>query len=227
MENVKFNINKDRLICAFKIFLESEAQGDIRWRKDNLSFFEDIKKRANHITEKEISEIFTKKRLFSCRQFTRKGREGEIKKWLIDIINKVEQVRREGKNFAWDEIKKIAIDNRLPLTTEIFCVFYPNDYWIFNPNKFKEMVNQLKTLGILKYFDKIYSSHDLMCEKPESFKYFKHLKNKAVFLGHDDDEILGAMRFGFLTIGLKNNKANIFIKSLNQLPQILSKINHY
>jgi len=51
--------------------------------------------------------------------------------------------------------------------------------------------------------------------------------NKAVFLGHDDDEILGAMRFGFLTISLKNNKANIFIKSLNELPQILSKINPY
>jgi len=51
--------------------------------------------------------------------------------------------------------------------------------------------------------------------------------NKAIFLGHDEDEIFGAMRFGFLTIGLKNNKANIFINSLNELPQILSKINPY
>jgi len=93
------------------------------------------------------------------------------------------------------------------------------------PSKLKK--EELKTLGISKYFDKIYSSHDLKCEKPEAFKYFKNLVNKAVFLGHDDDEILGAMRFGFLTISLKNNKANIFIKSLNELPQILSKINPY
>jgi len=181
MENVKFNINKDRLICAFKIFLESEAQGDIRWRKDNLSFFEDIKKRANHITEKEISEIFTKKRLFSCRQFTRKGREGEIKKWLIDIINKVEQVRREGKNFAWDEIKKIAIDNRLPLTTEILCVFYPNDYWIFNPNKFKEMVNQLKTLGILKIEQKI---------DTKSYEQIGELEKEILSMLNDNQDVV-------------------------------------
>ena len=93
------------------------------------------------------------------------------------------------------------------------------------PSKLKK--EELKTLGILKYFDKIYSSHDLRCEKPEAFKYFKNLVNKAVFLGHDNDEIVGAMRLGFLTIGLENNKANIFIKSLNQLPQILSKINPY
>jgi len=181
MENVKFNINKDRLICAFKIFLESEAQGDIRWRKDNLSFFENIKKRANHITEKEISEIFTKKRLFSCRQFTRKGREGEIKKWLIDIINKVEQVRREGKNFAWDEIKKIAIDNRLPLTTEILCVFYPNDYWIFNPNKFKEMVNQLKTLGILKIEQKI---------DTKSYEQIGELEKEILSMLNDNQDVV-------------------------------------
>jgi len=93
------------------------------------------------------------------------------------------------------------------------------------PNKLKK--EELKVLGILKYFDKVYSSHDLKCEKPEAFKYFKDLVDRAVFLGHDDDEILGAMRFGFLTIGLKNKKANILIKSLSQLPQVLNKINPY
>jgi len=91
------------------------------------------------------------------------------------------------------------------------------------PSKLKK--EELKTLGILRYFDEVYSSHDLKCEKPEAFKYFKNYVDKAVFLGHDNDEILGAMRFGFLTISLNNKKANIFIKSLNQLPQIFSKIN--
>jgi FMN phosphatase YigB (HAD superfamily) len=93
------------------------------------------------------------------------------------------------------------------------------------PSKLKK--EELKVLGILKYFDKVYSSYNLKCEKPEAFKYFKNLVNKAVFLGHDDDEILGAMEFGFLTIGLKNKKANIIIKSLNKLPQVLRKINPY
>jgi FMN phosphatase YigB (HAD superfamily) len=92
------------------------------------------------------------------------------------------------------------------------------------PSKLKK--EELKVLGILKYFYKVYSSHNLKCEKPEAFKYFKNLVNKAVFLGHDDDEILGAMEFGFLTIGLKNKKANIIIKSLNKLPRALRKINN-
>jgi FMN phosphatase YigB (HAD superfamily) len=92
------------------------------------------------------------------------------------------------------------------------------------PSKLKK--EELKVLGILKYFYKVYSSHNLKCEKPEAFKYFKNLVNKAVFLGHDDDEILGAMEFGFLTIGVKNKKANIIIKSLNKLPQALRKINN-
>jgi FMN phosphatase YigB (HAD superfamily) len=90
------------------------------------------------------------------------------------------------------------------------------------PNKLKK--EELKILGILKYFDKIYSSHDLKCEKPEAFKHFKNLVDRAVFLGHDDDEILGAMSYGFLTIGLKNERANIMIKSLNQLAEILKRI---
>ena len=89
------------------------------------------------------------------------------------------------------------------------------------PSKLKK--EELKILGILKYFDKIYSSHDLKCEKPEAFKHFKNLVDKAVFLGHDDDEILGATEFGFLTIGLKNKKANTMIRSLKQLVEVLQK----
>jgi FMN phosphatase YigB (HAD superfamily) len=90
------------------------------------------------------------------------------------------------------------------------------------PSKLKK--EELKVLGISKYFDKIYSSHDLKCEKPEAFKHFKNLVDRAAFLGHDDDELLGAMSYCFLTIGLKNKRANIMIKSLNQLAEILKRI---
>jgi len=73
------------------------------------------------------------------------------------------------------------------------------------PSKLKK--EELKVLGISKYFDKIYSSHDLKCEKPEAFKHFKNLVDKAVFLGHDDDEILGAMRIWFLNNRTKKQKS--------------------
>jgi FMN phosphatase YigB (HAD superfamily) len=89
------------------------------------------------------------------------------------------------------------------------------------PSRLKK--EELKVLGISKYFDKIYSSHDLKCEKPEAFKHFKNLVDRAVFLGHDDDEVLGAMSYGFLTIGLKNKRANITMKSLNRLAETLKK----
>jgi phosphoglycolate phosphatase-like HAD superfamily hydrolase len=80
----------------------------------------------------------------------------------------------------------------------------------------------LEKIGILKYFHYIFTSHDLGCEKPKAFKFFVHLKENydIYFLGHDDDEIIGAKKFGFETIGLKNEKADIKISSLAELLKI-------
>ena len=44
---------------------------------------------------------------------------------------------------------------------------------------------------------------------------------KVYFLGHDDDEIIGAKKFGFLTIGLKNKNADIYISKIEELSNIL------
>jgi FMN phosphatase YigB (HAD superfamily) len=84
----------------------------------------------------------------------------------------------------------------------------------------KEMKKILKILGIEKYFDKIYTSNSLKMEKPELFELFKDKKTK-MFLGHDDDELLGAKKYGFVTIGLKNRKADYYISSIKVLPKAI------
>jgi FMN phosphatase YigB (HAD superfamily) len=80
----------------------------------------------------------------------------------------------------------------------------------------------LEKIGLLKYFDIVLTSHDLGAEKPKAFEYFTYLKEKyeVYFLGHDDDEIIGAKKYGFKTIGLKNKNADIFIKNINELLKI-------
>jgi len=80
----------------------------------------------------------------------------------------------------------------------------------------------LKKIGLLKYFDIVLTSHDLGVEKPKALKYFTYLKEKyeVYFLGHDNDEIIGAKNYGFKTIGLKNKSADIFIKNITELLKI-------
>ncbi|MEM5855543.1 MAG: HAD hydrolase-like protein [Candidatus Aenigmatarchaeota archaeon] len=84
----------------------------------------------------------------------------------------------------------------------------------------KEMRKILKLLKIEKYFERVYTSNSCKMEKPELFKLFKNGENK-VFLGHDSDELLGAKKYGFITIGLKNRKADYHISSIKQLPAII------
>ena len=91
-----------------------------------------------------------------------------------------------------------------------------------------ELKNILKELGIAKYFDGIYTSNYLKCEKPNAFKILiKKLElesKKVIFMGHDNDELLGAKKLGFITIGFKNEKADFVFKNLKEIPKILSKI---
>ncbi|HIQ49640.1 MAG TPA: hypothetical protein EYH56_00430 [Nanoarchaeota archaeon] len=88
-----------------------------------------------------------------------------------------------------------------------------------------ELRNILKELGIAKYFDIIYTSNHLKCEKPEAFKVLiKKLKlknKKVIFIGHDNDELLGAKEFGFITIGLKNENADFIVENLKEIPKLI------
>jgi len=172
-------------------------------------FFRKYRKlaRVGKISYHEFEEMFFK--LIDKKKYKKLARE--YIKFEIENCNMFLKLNKNAKEVL-KKIKKMYI-KIIGITDSI------------KPSKLKR--EEIKTLGILGYFDKIYSSHDLKCEKPEAFKHFKNLVSRAVFLGHDDDEILGGMSFGFLTIGLKNKKANILIKSLNQLPEILTKINPY
>ncbi|MCS7123713.1 MAG: HAD hydrolase-like protein [Candidatus Aenigmarchaeota archaeon] len=84
----------------------------------------------------------------------------------------------------------------------------------------KEMKKILKILKIERYFEGMYTSNSCKMEKPELFQLFKNGENK-VFLGHDSDELLGAKKYGFITIGLKNRKADYHISSIKQLPGVI------
>jgi len=172
-------------------------------------FFRKYRKlaRVGKISYYELEEMFFK--LIDKKNYKKLARD--YIRFEIDNCSMYLKLNRNSKEVL-RKIKKIGV-KIIGITDAV------------KPTKLKK--EELRTLGILKYFDNVYSSHDLKCEKPEAFKYFKDLVDRAVFLGHDDDEILGAMRFSFLTIGLKNKKANILIKSLSQLPQVLNKINPY
>jgi len=94
--------------------------------------------------------------------------------------------------------------------------------------KEKKMI--LKRLGIkCKYFDKIFTSHDIGCEKPCKKAYLSVLKHfnvkpkEAVFVGHDKEEIVGAKKLRLITIsfGEKVKEADFYAKNWKSLYQLI------
>jgi len=94
-----------------------------------------------------------------------------------------------------------------------------------SPYTKEKVLKILEIGGIDKYFHDIISSYDIKMEKPEAFKYVLEKYGNFIFLGHDDDEIIGAKSLGIKTIGLKNENADIVIKDLNELPKVFEEIN--
>ena len=149
---------------------------------------------------------------------------------LIEIYFKIidpkryKKLSKEYMKFERKIIKKYLFPNKYALTTLRklkklrIKVIGVSDY--IKPSKIRE--EELKILKIGKYFDKVYTSHDLGCEKPKAFDIFTKFNRKTIFIGHDNDELIGAKRCGFFVIGLNNKHADINIKSLKNLPKILS-----
>jgi len=90
------------------------------------------------------------------------------------------------------------------------------------PKPKEQIIKVLRIGGIDSYFYDAISSHDIKMEKPESFKFVLEKFGKFIFLGHDDDEILGAKKLGIKTIGLKNKNADIIINDLNELIEVFT-----
>ena len=164
-------------------------------------FFKEFKKyaRVGLIRYKNIIEIYFK--IVDNKRYKKLSKE--YIKFEKRIIKRYLSPKKNAKTIL-KELKRI---------TRIIGV---SDY--IKPSRVRK--EELKQLGLLKYFDKIYTSHDLHCEKPESFK-LSSKNRKIIFVGHDNDEIIGAKNNGFLTIGLKNKHADIKINSLKELPKIL------
>ena len=150
---------------------------------------------------------------------------------LIEIYFKIidpkryKILSREYMEFERKIIKKYLFPDKYALTTLRklkklgIKVIGISDY--IKPSKIRR--EELKTLKIGKYFDKIYTSHDLGCEKPKAFEIFTKPNRKTIFIGHDNDELIGAKRYGFFVIGLNNKHGDINIKSLKKLPEILKE----
>ncbi len=86
----------------------------------------------------------------------------------------------------------------------------------------------LKELGIDRFFDGVYTSSHLKSEKPEAFEVLElklNLRKKPViFIGHDDDEIIGARNRGYVTIGINSENSDFRVSDLSEIPGVVSRI---
>ncbi len=92
---------------------------------------------------------------------------------------------------------------------------------------FKE--DKLKSLGIAKFFDKIFGTFDVGYTKHDKRAYLKVLSDlnvkpsETAFVGHREYEIKGAKSAGLVTISLTEGMGeDYFIKSLQELPKLIS-----
>ncbi|MGC8993565.1 MAG: HAD family hydrolase [Candidatus Aenigmatarchaeota archaeon] len=205
-----------------KICLISDMAGI--WFKMNESYFDKIERRIG-IKDKD------RKKILKILSFLKnRAREGKISTFMLGMLPykklKYENfvfLREKFMDLEIKEAKKIyklnenALKVLKKLHKKVLLIGISDS--VLNGDRFKKL---LERIGILKFFDFVFTSHDLGLQKPKVFRYFKFLsKNyKVYFLGHEDDEIIGAKKFGFKTIGLRNKNADIFISKLEDLLKI-------
>jgi putative hydrolase of the HAD superfamily len=88
----------------------------------------------------------------------------------------------------------------------------------------------LRRMGLLKYFDFIFSSSDLGFTKvyPECLK--KVLKitgfepNQAILVGHQYKDFLGARLIGMKTLSINKVSADYEVSNLSEIPEAISKL---
>ncbi len=79
-----------------------------------------------------------------------------------------------------------------------------------------------------KHYDKIFTSNRIGFKKPHKkayeivLKYFKVKPDETIFIGHDEDELIGATKIGMITISLNGSKkVNYFVKNWKELYRLL------
>jgi len=191
------------------------------WIKTNHKIFEEINKK---LTNKKIDES----ELIKLKKLAGVGKLSSFKMgYLIYRKMGFENFIKLRVNFRRLEIKNAnKIYKVLPHSKEVLNKLKRKKLKIIiltdSPNESCYLKLLLGKIGLLKYFEEVFSSHDLGMEKPHGFKCFTFLKNQydVYFLGHDDDEIIGAKKYKFKTIGLKNSNADIIIRNIKELTEI-------
>lgn len=100
-----------------------------------------------------------------------------------------------------------------------------------SPHKTETQHEILSTIGMGGIFDGIFVSCELGHMKPDKEAYEAVLKafnvksSEAVFVAHDEDELVGARNVGIKTISYKGHDSGDFaIESLKDIPKILEKL---
>jgi FMN phosphatase YigB (HAD superfamily) len=192
------------------------------WIKTNHKIFDEIHKKL-------IGKTIECKELSKLKKLARIGKMSSFRMgYIIYQKNVFKNFIELRVNFRKLEIKNSKrIYKIAPGAKETLSKLKRKNIRIFiltdSPNESCYLKIILDKIGLLRYFDEVFTSHDLGMEKPSAFKCFTFLKDsyKVYFLSHDDDEIIGAKKFGFLTIGLKNKNADICISKINELSTIL------
>jgi FMN phosphatase YigB (HAD superfamily) len=191
------------------------------WIKTKHKFFEEINKK---LTGRKIEN----EKLSNSKKLARVGKISSFRMgyliyqemWFKNFI----ELRTRFRKLEIKNSKKIY--KVCPYAKEVLRKLKRKKIKIFvlsdSPNEGCYLKIILNKIGLLRYFDEVFTSHDLGMEKPAAFKCFTFLKDsyKVYFLGHDDDEIIVAKKFGFITIGLKNKSADIVISNIKDLTNV-------
>jgi putative hydrolase of the HAD superfamily len=80
-------------------------------------------------------------------------------------------------------------------------------------------------------FDRIFTSAELGYEKPDKETYLSVLDafgvkpNEAVFVAHDEDELVGAKKLGIKTISYQGHESGDFVvQKFEDIPKVLKEI---
>jgi energy-coupling factor transporter ATP-binding protein EcfA2 len=184
---MSYKIDEGRLGCLIEIYAEflEKNSNYIIDRNNNLEYFKSIleKIKKNELTNDDLKEIFSKKRLYSLPPYFKSPVRD---KWLSNVIEQVEFFNKKNQRLDKNKINEISRsleDNKsyFALTTELLCAFYPDQYCIKN-NKVEEMIKKLKDLDVLLVEEnKFYEDYDKLIEfEGVILKYMKNnekLKN--------------------------------------------------
>ncbi|MGB9703269.1 MAG: HAD family hydrolase [Candidatus Micrarchaeales archaeon] len=194
------------------------------WFKTSSIYFDRIEKKIG------IREEDRKKALRILQSLKDRARKGKISHFLLGMLPYKKLgyedfvfLRAKFMDLDIAEAKKIYKLNKNSLKVlkelhkKVLLIGISDS--VLNGDRLKKI---LEKIGILKFFDYVFTSHDLGLEKPKALAYFKFLKKnyEVYFLGHENDEIVGAKKYGFKTIGLKNKHADIFISRLEELLKV-------